>query len=92
MELYQNIIFTIFFIILAMIIIDENVGIYIIIKLKTVKLNFERIIWMIRFHPNNPIGRWLLTRRSYKLAKELQEEYGIIPEKENGGDFKDKIL
>lgn len=58
-----------------MVVLDANVGDYIILLLKSGKLNLERLIWRIRFHPKNPIGRYLMWRRSLKLAKELQEEF-----------------
>ena len=92
MSIYQDIIFTIFFIIIAMIIIDENVGIYIILKIKLIKINLERLLWIIRFHPKNPISNWLISRRSRKLAETLQKEYGLISEEKYGGNFKNKEL
>lgn len=92
MDTYQYIIFTIFFIIIAMIIIDENVGIYLILMTKIAKVNIERFIWAIRFHPNNPIAKWLIMRKSYKIAEQLQREYGIIQEETNERNTKNKNI
>jgi hypothetical protein len=39
------------------------------------KLNIERMFWMIRLHPKNPITN-LIKRWEYaKIARELQKEF-----------------
>jgi hypothetical protein len=58
-----------------MIIVDENVAKYIMLWVAIIKVNTERIIWMIRFHPNNFVTTWLQNRKYAKIAKELQEEF-----------------
>lgn len=75
MDFYYYSLFLVFTVIAVMIVLDPNVGDYIILLTKVLKLNFERFIWMIRFHPKNPVGRYLMWRRSLKLAKELQKEF-----------------
>lgn len=67
----------IFGIIAYMIIIDPNVGSFIILMTKTLKVNIERMIWMIRFHPvilSSPVGKWLMMRKYMKTVKELSQE------------------
>jgi hypothetical protein len=64
-----------------MISVDQNVARYIILLGKQIKIFFERLIYMIRYHPSNPISNYLLTRRSYKIAKELQKEFELKNEK-----------
>lgn len=66
-----------FAIIATMIVIDQNVGAYIILIFKIMKVNFERVIWMIRFHPvilSSPIARWWMMRKYMKEAEKLQQE------------------
>lgn len=75
MDFYYYSLFLVFTVIAVMVVLDPNVGDYIILLTKVLKLNFERFIWMIRFHPKNPVGRYLMWRRSLKLAKELQKEF-----------------
>lgn len=67
----------IFGIIAYMIIIDPNVGSFIILMTKILKVNIERMIWMIRFHPvilSSPVSKWLMMRKYMKTAKELSQE------------------
>jgi len=71
----QSTFLIIFGILAYMIIVDENVAKYIMLWVAIIKVNTERIIWMIRFHPNNFVTTWLQNRKYDKIAKELQEEF-----------------
>jgi len=71
---YYTLLFA-FSIIAVMTVIDDNVGIYFLLLLKILKVNTERLIWMIRFHPNNFIMTWIQNRKYNKIAKELEEEF-----------------
>jgi len=62
-------------IILYMAIVDQNVLDYILILFKIIKVNFERAIWLIRFHPKNPITNLIMKFKYDKIAKELQKEF-----------------
>lgn len=65
----------IFTIIAVMIVLDPNVGEFITLVSKVVKVNVERTWWMIRFHPQNPVTN-LIKRWEYaKIAKELEKEF-----------------
>jgi hypothetical protein len=55
-------------------IIDQNVADYFLLVFKMMKLNMVRLLWMIRFHPNNFITTWLQNRKYDKMAKELEKE------------------
>ena len=75
--IYYYSIFTVFAVIITMMIIDPNVSTYIVLLTKTVKVNFERMIWMIRFHPvifSSPIGKWWMMRKYMRTVKELSQE------------------
>jgi hypothetical protein len=58
-----------------MAIVDQNVLDYILILFKIIKVNFERAIWLIRFHPKNPITNLIMKFKYEKIAKELQKEF-----------------
>lgn len=74
---YYYIVFSIFAIILVMMILDQNVSAYIDLQFKKIILDIKRIYWMIRLHPDNPIARWNLERRAKRQAEQLMKEYGI---------------
>ena len=53
---------------------DKNVEDFIIFKLKLMKINIERLIWMIKFHPRNPITNYIQAKKYEKLAEQLHNE------------------
>jgi|688.fasta_scaffold45146_7 hypothetical protein len=75
MDNYHYVLFLIFSIIGVMIVIDANVADYIVLLTRMIKLNTERVFWMIRLHPKNPISNFMMNRKYYKIAKELEEEF-----------------
>jgi len=75
--MYYYSLFTAFAIIITMMILDPNVGEYIVLLTKIVKSKLERIYWMIRFHPvifSSPIGRWWMMRKYMKEIESLRKE------------------
>lgn len=57
-------------------IVDQNVGDYIIILAKIARLNIERFIWRIKFHPfwfTNPIAQRMLIRKYEKMIKKNEK-------------------
>lgn len=71
--------YTIFitFIIIAMMVVDQNVSDYLLLVFKVTKLNFERMIWCIRFHPfwiSNPIGKWWMMRKYMRTVEQLAQD------------------
>jgi len=73
----QSTFLIIFGVLAYMIIVDENVGKFIMIWVGIIKVNTERLIWMIRFHPNNFVTTWLQNRKYDKIAKELEKEFSL---------------
>ena len=72
---FQSTCVIIFAIIAYLIIADKNVADYLTLVFRMSKLNIERMFWMIRLHPKNPIVN-LINRWKYdKIAKELQKEF-----------------
>jgi hypothetical protein len=41
---------------------------------KLIKFEYEKKKWWFLNNPRNPVVKYLMWRRSYKLAKELQDE------------------
>lgn len=74
MTLYQTIILTIFTVIAIMIVLDKNVADYIILQTKIVKMHFERMKFMIIYHPKNPVTNFIQARKMNRLAIELHKE------------------
>ena len=75
--MYYYSLLTVFVIILTVIVIDQNIGDYLILLTKSVRLNVERMFWMIRFHPailSSPIGKWWMMRKYMRTVKELSQE------------------
>lgn len=74
---YYYTLFVIFAIIVAMMIIDQNVGIYINLLTKAFRVKIERFYWMIRFHPvifSSPLVKWWSMRKYHRTIKELAQE------------------
>lgn len=66
--------FVIFFCIAYLIITDQSVakGFYMLTQLA--KVQYEKTKWWILHNPANPIVKYLMWKRSMKLAKELMSE------------------
>ena len=66
--------FVIFFCIAYLIITDQSVarGFYLLTQI--VRVQYEKTKWWILHNPANPIVKYIMWRRAYKLAKELQRE------------------
>jgi hypothetical protein len=67
-------ILTLSIIICYIILTDKNVEDYLILSFKIIKINTERMFWMIRLHPRNPITNLMMKWKYEKLARELQAE------------------
>jgi hypothetical protein len=75
--IYYYSLFTVFALIVTMIIIDQNVEDYIVLITKLLKSKIERLYWMIRFHPvifSSPIGKWWMMRKHMRTAEKLAQE------------------
>lgn len=71
---YNYLLLIIFIIIAYMIIIDPNVGRYIVILYNILLVNLQRYWWMIKLHPKNPIQKYLIWRRSWIIAEKMMKE------------------
>ena len=66
--------FIVFAVVAYFIVTDDSVAAAFYYVMKLVKANYERQKWWLLNNPRNPIVKYLMWRRAYKLAKELQRE------------------
>jgi hypothetical protein len=57
-----------------LIIVDESIAALVNYSSRLLRLQCEKIKWIVLNDPRNPIVRHLMWRRAYKLAKEIQDE------------------
>lgn len=75
MTTFQSFLFAIFGILAYLMWVDENVAIYLTLIFKMIQVNVERMMWMIRLHPLNPITNFIMRRKYNKIAKDLMKEF-----------------
>jgi hypothetical protein len=68
---YQIILFTLFFLIATIMLLDRNVAEYFNLKLQIVGINLRRWYLMTKLHPRNPLTNYVMNRKMKTLAKEL---------------------
>ena len=66
--------FIVFAVVAYFIVTDESVAAAFYYIIKLIKIDFEKKKWWLLNNPRNPIVKYLMWRRAYKLAKELQDE------------------
>ena len=71
---FQSACVVIFGILAYLIWVDENITVYLTLIFKIIRINTERMFWMIRLHPYNPITNLIIKLKYEKLARELQAE------------------
>lgn len=75
MSSYYYFLFLVFTIISAAIVIDANVGEFINLWIKVLNVKAQRIYWLIRFHPKNPITNIIMRFKYNKIARDLEKEF-----------------
>jgi hypothetical protein len=58
-----------------LIITDPSIAKSVTLLLQIIKFQFDKTKWMILNDPRNPIVKYFMWKRAYKLAKELQKEF-----------------
>lgn len=66
---------TIFAVAMYFIVTDESIAAAFYYAIKLAKSNYEKQKWWLLNNPRNPVVKYLMWRRSMKLAKELMDEY-----------------
>lgn len=64
----------VFFVLAYFIATDSSIARFVVYASRLVKFQYEKTKWWIWMNPKTPWARYIMWRRSYKLAKELQEE------------------
>lgn len=67
--------FLIFALISYLMITDANVGYAIVLVLRIIKIRYERVKWWALNNPRNPLIKYLIWRRSLRIAKKLEKEF-----------------
>lgn len=70
----SSIYFIIFFCIAYLIITDQSVARAFYMLTQLARVQYEKTKWWILHNPANPVVKYLIWRRSMKLAKELMDE------------------
>ena len=66
--------FVIFILFGYLVVTDNSIARAFYMLTQLAKVQYEKTKWWILHNPANPIVKYLMWRRAYKLAKELQEE------------------
>ena len=67
--------FIIFFCITYLIITDENIAGLVSYSSRLVRLQCEKIKWIILNDPRNPIVKYLIYKKSLRMAEEIIKEF-----------------
>jgi uncharacterized membrane protein YpjA len=67
--------FMVFAVMAYFIVTDDSVAAAFYYVMKLIKFDFEKKKWWLLNNPRNPIVKYLMWRRAYKLAKELQKQF-----------------
>lgn len=70
----HNLWIVVFLLALYLIITDESIAISFYYVMKIIRFNYEKQKWWLLHNPRNPIVKYLMGRRSYKLAKEIKKQ------------------
>jgi hypothetical protein len=74
--------FIIFFCIGYLIVTDASVARLFVLLTELARVQYQRIKWYIQHSPDNLLVKFIIHRRSLRLAKELMEEFEKKTEKE----------
>jgi len=66
--------FIVFAVVAYFIATDDSIAAAFYYVMKLAKSNFEKQKWWLLHNPQNPVVKYLMYRRSMKLAKELMDE------------------
>jgi hypothetical protein len=77
MTLYYYIILTLLAVIGYLMVVDRNIITYIELIFRYAVVQLKRAWFIVKFHPANPITRWIFERRIERMTRELEEELKI---------------
>lgn len=70
----HNLWIVVFLLALYLIITEESIAIAFYYAMRIVRFNYEKQKWWLLHNPRNPIVKYFMWRRSYKLAKEIKKQ------------------
>jgi hypothetical protein len=70
----QYIYFIIFAVLAYVIVTDSSVAAAIVLITRLIRFQYEKMKWWLLHNPANPVVKYMIWRRSMKLAKELEKE------------------
>lgn len=65
----------VFLIIGYFVVTDKSLATFLVLTQKRIELEYEKLKWKIMQSPDNPIVKYMIWRRSIKLAKKLRKEF-----------------
>jgi len=54
---------------------DNSLATFLVLTQKRIELEYDKLKWRIMHSPDNPIVKYMIWRRSIKLAKELRKQF-----------------
>lgn len=66
--------FIVFVILAYLIVTDQSVARFFVLVSSLAKFQYEKTKWWLLYNPRNPIVKWMMYRRSMKLAEEMLKE------------------
>ena len=69
------ILFTLFAVAMYFIVTDESVAAAFFYVTRLAKAYIQRQLWWLTHNPRNPVVKYMMWRRSLKLAQELMDEF-----------------
>lgn len=70
----HNLWIVIFLLLLYLTITEESISITFYYIMRIIRFNYEKQKWWLLHNPRNPIVKYLIWRRSYKLVKEIKKQ------------------
>ena len=54
---------------------DNSLATFLVLTQKRIELEYDKLKWRIMHSPDNPIVKYMIWRRSMKLAEKLRKEF-----------------
>jgi hypothetical protein len=68
--------FGVFIFIFYLVATDDSVAYAVVLVSKIVRARYERTKWWVLHNPANPIVKYMMWRRAWKMAEEFKKEFG----------------
>jgi len=63
-----------FLIIGYFVVTDSSLATFLVLTQKRIEIEYQKLKWLVTQNPDNPIVKYMIWRRSMKLAKQLRKE------------------